>query len=192
MKRRLAFVLFLLVGLMFSSPSWNGQAETGIIFAPDQQPDRGTPPPLFFERKVATPDEARDYAAPAATPGEEAQPEEQMSPAELREIYESEAFGAIRSGERILIRGLEGEDVRLVQARLLALGYDVGEPDGVYGRRTIRAVERFQEKNQLEKVDGNSDSTGSSSSMVIAAVIVVVILLTGLLMLLRRKSKTEE
>ena len=77
MKRRLAFVLFLLVGLMFSSPSWNGQAETGIIFAPDQQPDRGTPPPLFFERKVATPDEARDYAAPAATPGEEAQPEEQ-------------------------------------------------------------------------------------------------------------------
>ena len=61
-----------------------------------------------------------------------------------------------------------------------------------YKRQMTFAKGQRSENMVLEKVDGNSDSTGSSSTMVIAAVIVVLILLTGLLMLLRRKSKTEE
>nr|MDT0663103.1 N-acetylmuramoyl-L-alanine amidase [Micromonospora sp. DSM 115978] len=39
---------------------------------------------------------------------------------------------------------LIGEDVRLLQERLLEMGYDVGRADGVYGARTARAVAQFQ------------------------------------------------
>ena len=42
----------------------------------------------------------------------------------------------------------------MVQERLTELGYDIGKIDGVYGKQTIRAVELFQQKNGLEKVDG--------------------------------------
>lgn len=43
----------------------------------------------------------------------------------------------------------EGENVRLVQQRLLALGYQVGTVDGVFGPNTDAAVRAFQEGNQL-------------------------------------------
>ncbi|MDG4834737.1 N-acetylmuramoyl-L-alanine amidase [Solwaraspora sp. WMMD1047] len=39
---------------------------------------------------------------------------------------------------------LIGEDVRLLQERLLEMGYDVGRADGIYGPRTARAVAQFQ------------------------------------------------
>jgi N-acetylmuramoyl-L-alanine amidase len=39
---------------------------------------------------------------------------------------------------------LIGEDVRLLQERLLEMGYDVGRADGIYGTRTARAVAQFQ------------------------------------------------
>lgn len=39
---------------------------------------------------------------------------------------------------------LRGEDVRVLQERLLEMGYDVGRADSIYGPRTARAVAQFQ------------------------------------------------
>ena len=58
------------------------------------------------------------------------------------------------SGPRSVLRkGMTGEDVRILQKRLAAAGYDPGEADGVYGYRTFRAVVLFQEDHGLD-VDG--------------------------------------
>ena len=49
---------------------------------------------------------------------------------------------------------MTGDDVLLLQERLLGLGYDeVGEADGVFGSHTDQAVRHFQEVNELV-VDG--------------------------------------
>ena len=40
---------------------------------------------------------------------------------------------AAHLGERILMRGLEGDDVRLMQQRLYDLGYLDGDVDGKFG-----------------------------------------------------------
>lgn len=57
-------------------------------------------------------------------------------------------------GSRILWRGMEGEDVRLMQRRLYELGYYLGEIDGVFGLGTRTAVYGFQRAHKMEKVDG--------------------------------------
>lgn len=49
---------------------------------------------------------------------------------------------------------MNGDDVLILQQRLLDLGYDeIGRADGIYGLRTDTAVRRFQERNGLD-VDG--------------------------------------
>jgi WD40 repeat protein len=46
---------------------------------------------------------------------------------------------------------MQGEDVLLLQQRLLELGYsEVGTPDGIFGKMTDSAVRRFQQNNGLE------------------------------------------
>lgn len=50
---------------------------------------------------------------------------------------------------RNLYWGASGNDVRVVQDKLLRWKYYDGTVDGVYGARTYRAVMRFQEKNGL-------------------------------------------
>ena len=65
-----------------------------------------------------------------------------------------EEMDAVQLGERILMRGTEGEDVRLVQQRLYDLGYLTGEVDGKFGLQTQKAVRAFQRAHKLEKVDG--------------------------------------
>jgi peptidoglycan hydrolase-like protein with peptidoglycan-binding domain len=40
--------------------------------------------------------------------------------------------------------------VEEVQRALVALGFRIGEPDGIYGARTRRAVTRFQRNHDLE------------------------------------------
>lgn len=52
---------------------------------------------------------------------------------------------------RTLRRGMTGEDVRALQSRLLALGFDVGRAgaDGVFGRGTQAAVRQLQKRYAL-------------------------------------------
>ena len=60
---------------------------------------------------------------------------------------EPQSFATIARGDR-------GNNVRTLQKRLIELGYlKAGEDDGIFGNKTKRAVERFQNYNNL-KVDG--------------------------------------
>ena len=52
-------------------------------------------------------------------------------------------------------RGSTGATVREIQQRLADWGYYSGSVDGIYGSRTVEAVEYFQEKNGLA-VDGRA------------------------------------
>ena len=54
--------------------------------------------------------------------------------------------------------GSTGDDVKLYQNTLYKLGYLTTDPDGVYGRDTVNAVKRFQERNDLI-VDGHIGPT---------------------------------
>lgn len=65
-----------------------------------------------------------------------------------------EEMKAAGLGERIMWRGMEGEDVKLMQRRLYQLGYYLGEMDGVFGLGTRKAVYGFQRAHKLEKIDG--------------------------------------
>lgn len=56
-------------------------------------------------------------------------------------------------GARVLRQGLNGADVRVLQERLSALGYDPGPLDGIFGPKTDVAVRAFQESMGLT-VDG--------------------------------------
>ena len=55
-------------------------------------------------------------------------------------------------GERVLKKGMDGEDVRLLQKYLVQLGYSVGAAgtDGEYGGKTEDAVQAFQADHGLD------------------------------------------
>lgn len=59
-------------------------------------------------------------------------------------------------GARDLKYGDEGVDVVFLQVQLKVLGFYEGEIDGLFGRGTLEAVEKFQNKNDL-KVNGIVD-----------------------------------
>lgn len=59
-----------------------------------------------------------------------------------------EEMDAVQLGERILMRGTEGDDVRLVQQRLYDLGYLTDKVDGKFGLQTQKAVRAFQRAHQ--------------------------------------------
>lgn len=52
-------------------------------------------------------------------------------------------------GARLLMRGVRGEDVRLLQETLNGMGYDCGEADGVFGANTEKGVREYQMQNDL-------------------------------------------
>lgn len=56
-------------------------------------------------------------------------------------------------GDRTLSQGSKGSEVKDLQKRLTQIGYQLGKVDGIYGKSTKAAVERFQ-KNRGLKVDG--------------------------------------
>ena len=84
------------------------------------------------------------------TPVPEVKAENDAAMAEITQ----EEIAAAGLGERILMRGMEGEDVKLLQRRLYQLGYYLGEIDGVFGLGTRTAVYGFQRAHKLEKIDG--------------------------------------
>jgi peptidoglycan hydrolase-like protein with peptidoglycan-binding domain len=55
--------------------------------------------------------------------------------------------------KRNLRRGMQGEDVKKLQEDLKAIGYDPGEADGIFGKKTEDAVKKFQKDKGL-RVDG--------------------------------------
>jgi len=67
------------------------------------------------------------------------------------------AIPAYAVGERNLYWGNSGEDVRLVQQKLIKWGYLSGWADGIYGAKTFAAVQLFQRRNGLP-VTGNVDA----------------------------------
>lgn len=60
-------------------------------------------------------------------------------------------------GDRTLSQGSKGSEVKDLQKRLTQIGYQLGKVDGIYGKETKAAVERFQ-KNRGLKVDGLAGS----------------------------------
>ncbi len=62
-----------------------------------------------------------------------------------------------RLGDRVLFPSLSaplvGDDVAVLQHRLLELGYDAGQPDGIFGVRTERALFSFQRETGVS-LDG--------------------------------------
>lgn len=70
-------------------------------------------------------------------------------------LYSAEEIKAAHKGgyTRMLKNGSTGEDVRELQEKLNALGYDCGTPDGLFGNLTACAVKTFQRDHGLT-VDG--------------------------------------
>lgn len=56
-------------------------------------------------------------------------------------------------GDRILKNGMSGSDVKELQIRLKAVGFDCGDVDGIYGEQTKGAVKALQEAGKI-LVDG--------------------------------------
>lgn len=55
--------------------------------------------------------------------------------------------------DEVIRKGDKGDLVLNVQKGLLFLGYDCGPADGIYGAKTLTAVQEFQKKSGLD-VDG--------------------------------------
>ena len=53
---------------------------------------------------------------------------------------------------RNLKKGMTGDDVKILQEKLIALGYDIGASgaDGKFGNKTLAAVKQFQTDHNLE------------------------------------------
>lgn len=68
-------------------------------------------------------------------------------------------------------QGSKGDDARLVQERLIQLGYLTDEADGVFGTQSVKALKAFQQKNGLEAdgVAGTGTNAVLFSHLAIAA-----------------------
>ena len=103
--------------------------------------------------------QVKDTPAPTAvvtaspTPDTQTDTQDEAAQGLFEPISEGE-IAAAGLGSRILWRGMEGEDVALMQRRLYQLGYYLGDIDGIFGLGTSRAVYAFQRAHSLEKIDG--------------------------------------
>lgn len=66
------------------------------------------------------------------------------------ELAADRAGGDLPEGYRRLRLGSRGDDVRDVQAKLLAAGFNPGSLDGIYGPKTAAAVMSYQEARESE------------------------------------------
>lgn len=91
------------------------------------------------------------------TASPEPEPAASPEPAEAADaVITQEQMDAALLGERILMRGMEGDDVALMQQRLYQLGYYQGKIDGIFGLGTRTAVYAFQRAHSLAKIDGKA------------------------------------
>lgn len=70
---------------------------------------------------------------------------------ELLESRHAPSFDVLASQYSNLLEGSSGEAVRQLQARLVALGFAKGTPNGDYGTTTTQSVQLFQNFNSLEE-----------------------------------------
>lgn len=105
------------------------------------------PTPVLTESPVIT---AEPTAEPTPAPAEE--PEEAVP------------------ANRVMTLWARGNDVKSLQEQLIALHYQIGKADGVYGPRTVWAIERIQKKSSLE-VDG---AVGAETRAALEALGVVI------------------
>lgn len=110
--------------------------------------------PVMAEGTALLGVQVKDTPAPTLTPAPEETPVPGDEEDALMAPITEEEIAAAGLGERILMRGMEGEDVRLLQRRLYQLGYYLGKIDGVFGLGTRTAVYGFQRAHKLEKIDG--------------------------------------
>ena len=85
-----------------------------------------------------------------------AQAEATAAEAAWTPVVTAEEMDAAHLGERILMRGLEGDDVRLMQQRLYDLGYLDGDVDGKFGLQTQKAVRAFQRAHSWKRSTARS------------------------------------
>jgi peptidoglycan hydrolase-like protein with peptidoglycan-binding domain len=64
-------------------------------------------------------------------------------------MYDGRLAGSLTVAYETLKKGMSGEAVKSMQARLVELGYLTGTPDGVFGTSTAEAVYYFQKNNGL-------------------------------------------
>ncbi len=76
-----------------------------------------------------------------------------LTPNGTKVIIEGGPYGPLDSYLPTLVPGSRSSHVREVQLRLNSLGYDCGNPDGVYGAATSRAVVKAREAFGLSRVD---------------------------------------
>ena len=134
MKRLTIALVLMLAALTLAAPSAQGEglAVLGVQIKDTPAPtDMPTPQPL-----TPAPAQARQTQDALMAP------------------ITQEDIDAAGLGSRILMRGMTGEDVALMQRRLYQLGYYLGEVDGVFGLGTRTAVYGFQRAHKLEKIDG--------------------------------------
>ena len=92
------------------------------------------------------------YAVPVGLAGETPQP---VSEGTVLNVMQSVTERTVPDDTPMLRKGARGEAVREMQEKLIALGYDLGRcgADGIFGRKTLAAVKKFQKANGL-KADG--------------------------------------
>ena len=124
------------------------------------------PVPTATPRPTATPTPARVTATPKIT----AAPQATATPKATATSAPSSASTISVSTDKVLQRGDQGSDVRLMQQRLVQLGY-LNMADGIYGPKTYSAVVEFQRRNGLtaDGVAGKLTLNRLNSSSAVAA-----------------------
>lgn len=131
------------------APTATAQVEVVALPAVEATPDIPTEIVPETEEPTAAPTEVPTEVpteAPTATPTAVPTDAPTMAPTKQPEptITPSADY-------KLLQKGSKGDEVKLLQERLIELGYLTGEADGVFGTRTKGAVERFQRKNDISR-----------------------------------------
>ena len=117
------------------TPGVRVEAGQHIAWVGDSGNAENTPPHLHFELRDPSGTVVNPYSSLVAAGGND---------------VGSGSRDPVVGGARVLSRGLYGADVRALQERLVALGFDVGGVDGRFGPRTESAVTSFQRSIGIE------------------------------------------
>lgn len=149
-RKTVATLILFAAGACAACPLW---AEEGAVQAASTLPPQAEAADAPAAATAAPQTTGTPQMMLTATPAPTATPSPTPFTPQLPTQEELDAAGI---GDRILMRGLEGSDVALMQQRLYDLGYYAGEIDGKFGLQTRTAVRAFQRAHGLEKIDGKA------------------------------------